>query len=88
MDFTLEDIAAILAFREKGEPPCSYVLTAVRQQVTAIEARIQDLKRLNQELEVAATWIGDRIGIEVVTVADAIMLAHTMYVADDSIAST
>lgn len=51
LDFTLEDIGAILAFRERGEPPCGYVMHAIGQRVAAIEARIQDLQRLHQELE-------------------------------------
>lgn len=37
--------------------------------------------------EDAATWIGDRNGIEVVTIADAFMLAQAVYVEDESIAS-
>lgn len=51
LDFTLEDIAAILAFRERGEPPCCFVMTTIQQRVVAIETRIQDLQRLHQELE-------------------------------------
>ena len=50
LDFTLADIAEILAFRERGEPPCGYVMTAIHQRVAAIEAHIQDLQRLHEEL--------------------------------------
>lgn len=59
LDFTLEEIAAILAFRERGEPPCCFVMTTIQQRVAAIEARIHDLQRLHQEL--AALYEAGRV---------------------------
>jgi DNA-binding transcriptional MerR regulator len=50
LDFALEDIAEILAFRDQNEPPCQYVMHVMVQQITAIEERIADLQRLRDEL--------------------------------------
>jgi DNA-binding transcriptional MerR regulator len=51
LDFTLEDIAEILAFRDQNEPPCQYVMHVIGQKITEIEQRITDLQRLRNELE-------------------------------------
>jgi DNA-binding transcriptional MerR regulator len=50
LDFTLEDIAEILAFRDQNAPPCQYVMNVMAQQITLIEERIGDLQRLRDEL--------------------------------------
>jgi DNA-binding transcriptional MerR regulator len=50
LDFALEDIVEILAFRERGEPPCRYVMNTMRQRIVEVEARIRDLQRLKDEL--------------------------------------
>lgn len=50
LDFTLEDIAEILAFRDQNEPPCQYVMDVIGQKITEIEQRIADLQRLRDEL--------------------------------------
>lgn len=50
LDFSLEDIAEILAFRDQNAPPCQYVMNVMAQQITAIEERIADLRRLRDEL--------------------------------------
>src|SRR5574341_2395696 len=52
LDFSLAEIAEILAFRERNEPPCQYVMAVMRQQITAIQQRIHDLERLQDELTV------------------------------------
>lgn len=51
LDFSIEDIREILAFRERQEPPCQYVLEVMQKRIGEIEARIQDLKRLQAELK-------------------------------------
>ncbi len=50
LDFALEDIAEILAFRERKEPPCSYVMELMRSQIDEISMRIRDLERMRTEL--------------------------------------
>lgn len=50
LDFALEDIAEILAFRDRNEPPCPYVMNVMAQQIAEIERRIADLQRLRGEL--------------------------------------
>ncbi len=50
LDFTLDEIREILALREQGEPPCDYVRDRIVSRLEAIEARIAELRRLQQEL--------------------------------------
>jgi DNA-binding transcriptional MerR regulator len=50
LHFALEDIAEILAFRERGEPPCRYVMNTMQQRIVEMEERIRDLERLKGEL--------------------------------------
>lgn len=51
LEFTLEEIAAILAYRDKGEPPCGYVMATIQQRMAALEAHIRVLQRLHRSLE-------------------------------------
>ncbi|MCA0453842.1 MAG: heavy metal-responsive transcriptional regulator [Chloroflexi bacterium] len=51
LEFALEDIAEILAFRDQNEPPCKYVMNVMAQQIAVIEERIADLQHLRDELE-------------------------------------
>lgn len=51
LDFTLADIAEILAFKDRNEPPCRHVMNLMREQMDEISARIRDLERLRDELE-------------------------------------
>jgi DNA-binding transcriptional MerR regulator len=50
LDFSLEDIAEILAFRERNEAPCSVVMHMMAQQIDEIDRRIADLIHLREEL--------------------------------------
>ena len=50
LDFTLDDIAEILAFRDRNEPPCTFVLNLISDQIQSIEAYISDLISLKEEL--------------------------------------
>lgn len=50
LDFALNDIAEILALREHGEAPCSYVMNVMQDQITEIEQRIKDLQQLRDDL--------------------------------------
>lgn len=51
LGFTLDEIAEVLAFRDRGEPPCSYVMTLLRERVDKIEDEIRTLEWLHAELE-------------------------------------
>lgn len=52
LDFGIEEIREILAFRERQEPPCQYVMNVMDQRVAEIETRIQDLIKLRDEIQV------------------------------------
>ena len=51
LDFSLNEIAEILAYHQHGEMPCTYVTTLVSQQISAIDAKIAALQMLRQDLE-------------------------------------
>ncbi len=51
LGFTLEDIKEVLAFRDRGEAPCRYVVELFHEKIAEIEQRIQELQRLREELE-------------------------------------
>jgi len=51
LDFSINEIKEILAFRERQQPPCQYVMNVMEQRVEEIEARIQDLVQLRDEIE-------------------------------------
>lgn len=46
----LDDIRAILGFRDRGEAPCGYVRTVLDRQVEAVAERIRQLEALSAEL--------------------------------------
>ncbi len=50
LDFALDEIAEILAFRERNEPTCKYVMDLMRDQIDKVHERIHDLERLRDEL--------------------------------------
>ena len=50
LDFSLDDIGEILAFRERGEAPCLYVLHLIDKQIDEVAQRIADLEKLRQDL--------------------------------------
>lgn len=50
LGFSLDDIAEILAFRERGEAPCFYVLGLLESKAAEIETRIADLQALQRDL--------------------------------------
>lgn len=51
LDFTIDQIKEILAFRERQEPPCQYVMGVMETRIDEIESRIRDLTRLRNEIE-------------------------------------
>lgn len=50
LNFPLEDIDEILAFRNQVEPPCRYVMALMQKQIEEISERIHELKALREEL--------------------------------------
>lgn len=50
LGFDLAEIAEILSFKERGERPCDYVLSALDTQVSDIDRRIGELVALRAEL--------------------------------------
>lgn len=50
LDFTLDEIDEILAFRERNEAPCSHVMTVMERRIDEIETRIRDLQNMRDEI--------------------------------------
>jgi MerR family transcriptional regulator, mercuric resistance operon regulatory protein len=50
LDFTLDDIAQILSFRDQAIPPCDYVLNLIANKIVEVQARIRELEQLQAEL--------------------------------------
>ncbi len=50
LDFTLQEIAQILATRDRNEPPCGHVMTLLQDHMDDIANRIRDLEQLHREL--------------------------------------
>jgi DNA-binding transcriptional MerR regulator len=50
LDFSLDDIAKILAARDKGMAPCQRLLDTLMQHLTKIDQRIADLIALRETL--------------------------------------
>lgn len=50
LGLSLEDIKEILAFKERGEPPCGYVLTVIDKEADELDRKIAELQSLRQEL--------------------------------------
>ena len=51
LDIGLDEIAEILAFRERNEPPCKYVMALMQEQIGKVEERIRSLQQIRDELE-------------------------------------
>jgi len=55
LGLSLAEIGEILAFRERGERPCTYVLGVLDRQVADVNRRIAELEALRAELAVLKT---------------------------------
>ncbi|MHB8624699.1 MAG: heavy metal-responsive transcriptional regulator [Aggregatilineales bacterium] len=51
LDIGLDEIAEILAFRERNEPPCKYVMNLMHEQIDKVEERIRNLQQMRDELK-------------------------------------
>jgi DNA-binding transcriptional MerR regulator len=50
LGFTVAEVREILAFRERGQRPCAYVLEVLDRQVGDLDRRIAELKELRADL--------------------------------------
>ena len=50
LGLSLTEIGEIIAFRDRGEPPCDYVQEVLRRQVNDLSERIAEMRRLRDEL--------------------------------------
>ena len=50
LDFTLDDIAEILALRDRQEAPCRVVLDLLQEKADEVHRRIAELRQLEAEL--------------------------------------
>lgn len=50
LDFSIDDIAEILALRDQGEAPCRVALELLAHKVDEIQRRVTELERLETEL--------------------------------------
>jgi DNA-binding transcriptional MerR regulator len=60
----LEEIAEVLAFRDRGERPCDYVVDLVRREVDELSSRLREMRRLQRELESLIADAQERRAIE------------------------
>lgn len=47
---SLDQIREVLAFRDRGEPPCGYVLESVHREVADLDQRIAELQAMRAQL--------------------------------------
>lgn len=50
MGLNLGEIKETLAFRDRGEPPCTYVAAVIEQRLGEVNQRLQDLRTFKREL--------------------------------------
>ena len=50
LGLTLDEIREVLAFAERGQPPCAFVRGRLHAEVATIDARIAELQALRAEL--------------------------------------
>jgi DNA-binding transcriptional MerR regulator len=48
---TLGEIKEILAFHERGEPPCAYVIETIARRAEEVEHQISELTKFKSELD-------------------------------------
>jgi DNA-binding transcriptional MerR regulator len=50
LGLSLDDIKEILAFKDRGELPCDYVLSVIDKEADALDQRIAELQALRDDL--------------------------------------
>jgi len=51
LDFALDEVIEILAFRDRNMPPCRYVMSVIHDRINVIQERIRNLEQLSDELK-------------------------------------
>lgn len=51
LGLSLDDIKEILAFKERGELPCAYVLGVIDKEADALDEKIAELQTLRKDLQ-------------------------------------
>lgn len=59
LGFSLDEVREVLAFRERDEQPCDYVLDAVRRRTAEIDQQVRELLELRTELTALVSRAGD-----------------------------
>ena len=54
LGLSLDEIGEIIALRDRGQQPCDYVSEVLRRQVSQLDHRIREMRRLRDELRVLA----------------------------------
>ncbi len=62
LGLSLDEVAEVLALRERGEAPCAYVRDVVDKQFGSIDRRIAELPALHPELRAEADFIPEADG--------------------------
>jgi DNA-binding transcriptional MerR regulator len=52
LGLSLDEIREIVAFRDRGEHPCSYVADLLHSQVADLDRRIREMRHLRDELKI------------------------------------
>jgi DNA-binding transcriptional MerR regulator len=52
LGLSLDEIKEILAFKDRGELPCDYVLTVIEREAEDLNRRIREMKQLRDELKI------------------------------------
>lgn len=50
LGLSLDEIGEIVAFRDRGQPPCGYVADVLHRQVADLDRRIGEMRALSEEL--------------------------------------
>ena len=50
LDFSLQEIAQVLAARDRLEPPCNHVMDIIQDHIDEVEIRIRELEALKRDL--------------------------------------
>lgn len=50
LNFSLQEIAQVLAARDRHEPPCNHVMDIIQSHIDDIEIRIRELEALKRDL--------------------------------------
>jgi DNA-binding transcriptional MerR regulator len=51
LGLSLDEIGEIIAFRDRGQRPCSYVADLLHRQVADLDRRLREMRRLRDELK-------------------------------------